>query len=134
MFSPSIPKVSWSHRYIPRLGVTKPTLISFPVHPIYTVPMTASSESLLEGLGRPEEAARELRATGTGRLGWKPDIGTDAPIRMLVEMTNPFTGTDDGLRASEVTITGAAVKPLEMSGGEELEVSEGGSSVSASID
>jgi 2-keto-4-pentenoate hydratase len=54
-------------------------------------------------------------------------------VGVLAAMAELLSGSTDGLRAGDVIITGAAVKPLELSGGEQVEVRVGSSKVSARI-
>jgi 2-oxo-3-hexenedioate decarboxylase len=52
----------------------------------------------------------------------------------LAGMADLLAASDDGLRAGDVVITGAAVKPFELAGGETVEVRVGRSEVSASVE
>jgi 2-keto-4-pentenoate hydratase len=52
---------------------------------------------------------------------------------VLAGMADLLTHSDDGLRAGDVIITGAAVPPLALAGGEQIEVRVAASRVSASI-
>lgn len=54
-------------------------------------------------------------------------------IEVLAGMADLLALIDDGLRAGDVIITGAAVKPFELAGGEAVEVCVAGSTVSARI-
>jgi 2-keto-4-pentenoate hydratase len=54
-------------------------------------------------------------------------------IDVLAGLADLLAGSDDGLRAGDVIITGAAIKPFELSGGETVEVRVAGSTVSATI-
>jgi 2-keto-4-pentenoate hydratase len=54
-------------------------------------------------------------------------------VDVLAAMANLLAYSDDSLRAGDVIITGAAVKPFELSGGEEIEVRVGHSRVSALV-
>jgi 2-keto-4-pentenoate hydratase len=55
-------------------------------------------------------------------------------IDVLLGMADLLADSADGLRAGDVIITGAAVKPFELSGGESVEVRVGPSTVSARTD
>lgn len=48
-------------------------------------------------------------------------------------LANLLSHSADGMRSGDVIITGAAIKPFELSGGEEVEVRVAGSTVSAHI-
>lgn len=52
---------------------------------------------------------------------------------VLAGLADLLDESEDGLRAGDVIITGAAVKPLELRGGEEVEARVGDSTVSARI-
>jgi 2-keto-4-pentenoate hydratase len=54
-------------------------------------------------------------------------------IDVVAGLADLLAYSDDGLRAGDVIITGAAVKPFELSGGETIEVRVAGSTVSAAI-
>jgi 2-keto-4-pentenoate hydratase len=54
-------------------------------------------------------------------------------LEVLAAMAELLAGSEDGLRAGDVIITGAAVKPFELAGGESVEVRVGGSTVAAAI-
>jgi 2-keto-4-pentenoate hydratase len=54
-------------------------------------------------------------------------------LDVLAAMADLLADSDDGLRAGDVIITGAAVSPFVLEGGEEVEVRVGGSSVEASV-
>jgi len=67
-------------------------------------------------------------------------LGAD-PAQVLGELTGVLAGlaellesSPDGLRAGDIIITGAAVKPFELTGGELVEVRVGSSAVSARIE
>lgn len=54
-------------------------------------------------------------------------------VDVLAAMADLLVDSDNGLRAGDVIITGAAVKPFELVGGEEIEVRVGSSTVSARV-
>ena len=54
-------------------------------------------------------------------------------VDVLAQMAELLALGEDGLRAGDVIITGAAIKPFELSGGETVEVRLGGSEVSARV-
>ena len=54
-------------------------------------------------------------------------------IEVLAGMADLLAASDDGLRAGDVIITGAAVKPFELAGGESVEVQVGRSKVWARV-
>ncbi|MBS1860607.1 MAG: hypothetical protein JSS68_02735 [Actinobacteria bacterium] len=54
-------------------------------------------------------------------------------LDVLAAMAGLLVDSDNGLRAGDVIITGAAVKPFELTGGEEIEVRVGSSAVSARV-
>ena len=54
-------------------------------------------------------------------------------IDVLAGMADLLAASDDGLRAGDVIITGAAVKPFELAGGEAVEVRVGRSRVGARV-
>jgi 2-keto-4-pentenoate hydratase len=54
-------------------------------------------------------------------------------IDVVAGLANLLANSDDGLRAGDVIITGAAIKPFELSGGESIEVRVGASTVAATI-
>jgi 2-keto-4-pentenoate hydratase len=54
-------------------------------------------------------------------------------VDVLASMADLLADSDDGLRAGDVIITGAAVKPFVLAGGESIEVRVGSSTVAASI-
>ena len=87
-------------------------------------------------------------APGTSLAGVRVDVrtggedyATDAdPAAVLGDLIDVLSGmaallatVDEGLRAGDVIITGAAVKPFELAGGETIEVRVGGSNVSARV-
>jgi 2-keto-4-pentenoate hydratase len=54
-------------------------------------------------------------------------------IDVVAGLADLLADSDDGLRAGDVIITGAAIKPFELSGGESIEVRVAGSTVAATI-
>jgi 2-oxo-3-hexenedioate decarboxylase len=52
---------------------------------------------------------------------------------VVAAMADLLDGSDDGLRTGDVIITGAAVKPLQLAGGESVEVRVGSSTCSVDI-
>lgn len=68
----------------------------------------------------------DVRATGEEPApGADPSVLLGDLIDVLASMADLLAGSEDGLRAGDVIITGAAVKPFELSGGEEVEVGVG---------
>lgn len=67
----------------------------------------------------------ELAADPAAMLGGLIDV--------VAGLANLLANSEDGLRAGDVIITGAAIKPFELSGGESIEVRVGPSSVTAKI-
>jgi 2-keto-4-pentenoate hydratase len=54
-------------------------------------------------------------------------------IGVVADLADLLAKSDDGLRAGDVIITGAAIKPFELAGGESIEVRAGASTVTATI-
>lgn len=80
------------------------------------------------------EARIDVRSDGQAHaLGADPSDLLGDLVEVLIGMADLLAGSEDGLRAGDVVITGAAIKPFELSGGERVEVSVGTSSVLACI-
>jgi 2-keto-4-pentenoate hydratase len=74
-------------------------------------------------------AAGEDHATGADPAGALGDL-----LDVLAAMADLLADSEDGMRAGDVIITGAAIPPFVLTGGEEIEVRVGASTVAASID
>jgi 2-keto-4-pentenoate hydratase len=74
-----------------------------------------------------------LAADGDDVLGADPAILLGDLTAVLAGMADLLDGSDDSLRSGDVIITGAAIKPFALAGGESVEVRVGASSVSARI-
>lgn len=67
------------------------------------------------------------------QLGADPADVLGDLIDVVAGLANLLSDSEDGLRAGDVIITGAAIKPFELSGGESIEVRVGTSPVTATI-
>lgn len=80
------------------------------------------------------EVRIDVRAAGQDHaLAADPAALLGDLVDVLAGMADLLAESADGLRAGDVIITGAAVKPFELKGGEEVEVRVGASTVSARI-
>lgn len=76
----------------------------------------------------------DVRAAGRDyAVAADPAILLGDLVDVLASMAGLLADSEDGLCAGDKIITGAAVKPFELRGGERIEVRVGGSSVSARI-